>query len=629
MRRAVNNIPWSSSLWCRLFESEERCSLSLIDCSHEVLNLLAERVLKYTFPDPQNDHLKVLMAGCGVTRRAVIDSMENKKDDLVEAVNQMRETFVDALGFLEREHPHWEDGWLSLFQYKIDTEMDIVGKIENIQEIKSKARDDWQIALERWKNSPLIWISCASWFESQLHLKSECKEIYKIAITKLNGDALQFVGEAFMNFLCKNSAMIDEKDHFQAILRKRLSVSKHYKNRLTSRIQKTTPYVRQQQSSTQNKKSVKTKRKKFEKPTYDKSAREVHQREKNENKNPRESKGRKVEAEKRFAKEKASLPLPRNIQVKQQTVLTNDEKSDKKDSNEKVNFKEKSEKMEDVKVTEKEPSRNVKSPPIPKDRESAVVVFNLPFSTKKEQIREIFSSCGNIEMIEFATNKKGYSIGTATITFDTKEAAMQATSMHENKIIKGRNIEVIWLGGLIGSKKADASQTLNPKLIKDESDMKKKDDDKEVDDDDEYKEATSKTVAVENIPDSVDENALKEFFGTCGNIFMVKFLFKRNTNVRNRKALVRFDDKQSVPIALLHSGKELAGSTLTVMKSRFPALASHKQRSKVSYSKDNPAKKKRRIGAPAAFSAKRLKAKELEMPSKPLTNEEFKKLINK
>ena len=75
--------------------------------------------------------------------------------------------------------------------------------------------------------------------------------------------------------------------------------------------------------------------------------------------------------------------------------------------------------------------------------ENRVYVGNLPFKMGFEQLKELFSSCGEIvEATVVVNHYTGRSKGFGFVTFATEEGAKKAISDFDGKEVEGRNIKV-------------------------------------------------------------------------------------------------------------------------------------------------------------------------------------------
>lgn len=78
-----------------------------------------------------------------------------------------------------------------------------------------------------------------------------------------------------------------------------------------------------------------------------------------------------------------------------------------------------------------------------KANEVKVYVGNLPFSMGFEELKKLFSSCGEITDATVIANKfTGRSKGFGFVTFVNKKDAQKAISELNNKEVQGRNISV-------------------------------------------------------------------------------------------------------------------------------------------------------------------------------------------
>lgn len=75
--------------------------------------------------------------------------------------------------------------------------------------------------------------------------------------------------------------------------------------------------------------------------------------------------------------------------------------------------------------------------------ESKVYVGNLPFSMGFTELKELFSSCGEVtDSIVIVNKYTGRSKGFGFVTFAKKDSAQKAISEMNGKEIKGRKINV-------------------------------------------------------------------------------------------------------------------------------------------------------------------------------------------
>lgn len=77
------------------------------------------------------------------------------------------------------------------------------------------------------------------------------------------------------------------------------------------------------------------------------------------------------------------------------------------------------------------------------DQQNKIFIGNLPWSIKKDQLRELFSSFGDIvEAIVIEDQRTGRSKGFGFVTFATAESASAAVQEMHEKEIEGRKILV-------------------------------------------------------------------------------------------------------------------------------------------------------------------------------------------
>merc|ERR1712037_1072663 len=129
-----------------------------------------------------------------------------------------------------------------------------------------------------------------------------------------------------------------------------------------------------------------------------------------------------------------------------------------------------------------------------------IYVRGLPWKANEDEVREYFSTCGEIISIEMPIMDDGRSSGTAIINFKTKQACETCLELN------GSDFNGRWLN----------IKYSTPKPIWSPREPSQKVD-------------GCTTVFVGNLSFQIDENTLREAFGECGEITQVRFAEDRET----------------------------------------------------------------------------------------------------
>mmetsp|Transcript_9489 Transcript_9489/g.41015 ORF Transcript_9489/g.41015 Transcript_9489/m.41015 type:complete len:111 (-) Transcript_9489:130-462(-) len=76
------------------------------------------------------------------------------------------------------------------------------------------------------------------------------------------------------------------------------------------------------------------------------------------------------------------------------------------------------------------------------DRGRKVVVTNLPYQIRWQELKDIFRSCGNVIRADVLTNPDGRSKGIGTVVFEDEAGASDAISRLNEAELDGRIISV-------------------------------------------------------------------------------------------------------------------------------------------------------------------------------------------
>ena len=73
----------------------------------------------------------------------------------------------------------------------------------------------------------------------------------------------------------------------------------------------------------------------------------------------------------------------------------------------------------------------------------SIYVGNLPFSAKEDEIRDLFATYGEVQVVKFVMDREtGRSKGFGFVTFATDEAAAKCKTEMDGQIIDGRAVKI-------------------------------------------------------------------------------------------------------------------------------------------------------------------------------------------
>ena len=165
----------------------------------------------------------------------------------------------------------------------------------------------------------------------------------------------------------------------------------------------------------------------------------------------------------------------------------------------------------------------------PDDHPKDILVKNIPFSTEKESLLELFRSCGTITKIDLPTYPDGRGVGSCIVSFTTSEAATAALA-HDGIDFKGR-----WI-------KVNLNNTLKPRGCK--------------------------QVFIGNLSYETNEDSVRKFFEICGKVIGVRLAQDGATGKFRGFGHVEFEDTTSVDEAMLLNGTDISGRTIRVSYAR-------------------------------------------------------------
>ncbi|KAH9145636.1 hypothetical protein AeRB84_010447 [Aphanomyces euteiches] len=149
---------------------------------------------------------------------------------------------------------------------------------------------------------------------------------------------------------------------------------------------------------------------------------------------------------------------------------------------------------------------------------------NIPYSATEDEIETLFQACGPILEVKILREKSGWSRGHGFVQFEQPEHAAQALKLHGTDL-GGRPIRV------------HATSKGTPESLH--------------------------TVRVSPLPDSLDEDAIFEFFDSCGKIRDIRIVRSGVTGAWF--ALVEFTTTQAAKAAQDMSGKFFEGHELHIV----------------------------------------------------------------
>lgn len=180
---------------------------------------------------------------------------------------------------------------------------------------------------------------------------------------------------------------------------------------------------------------------------------------------------------------------------------------------------------------DEEPSKRAKveaSPAV----ERMVFCQGLPWSADEYSITDFFAECGGVESVELPLAADGRSSGTAFVTFTTEEATEAGLAMN-GETFPGSNRWIKIIKGAYGKEQTEAKERENT-------------------------EQTS-SIFVGNLAWEVTEDAIREAFQECGDIYSVRFAQDRESGEFRGFGHIDFDSPESASRAVALAGTDVAG----------------------------------------------------------------------
>merc|ERR1712222_312865 len=227
--------------------------------------------------------------------------------------------------------------------------------------------------------------------------------------------------------------------------------------------------------------------------------------------------------------------LPENIVEKQRKISDH---SNRKNAN-LDNYQQKNEgisKKRQINLDTEENAQIKKKVAIENDETNLkIYVRGLPWKANEDEVREYFSTCGEIISIEMPIMDDGRSSGTAIINFKTKQACETCLELN------GSDFNGRWLN----------IKYSTPKPIWSPREPSQKVD-------------GCTTVFVGNLSFQIDENTLREAFGECGEITQVRFAEDRETGQFKGFGHIEFAKTESTNLPVKMTGTNIMGRPVRV-----------------------------------------------------------------
>ncbi|KAM3212350.1 hypothetical protein ACQJBY_065432 [Aegilops geniculata] len=179
-------------------------------------------------------------------------------------------------------------------------------------------------------------------------------------------------------------------------------------------------------------------------------------------------------------------------------------------------------------------------------RSRTLIVANLSYSVKNEQVKQFFEEAGEVIDIRFATSDDGSFKGSTHVEFATTEAAEKAYKLN-GRDLAGRPVSLDF---------ARERGTITPGSRRDNSSFKKPG------------QSSSYAAFIRGFDSSLGEDeirsSLQQHLSSCGEITRVSVAKDYDTCTSKGIADMEFIDKSSLPKALELTGSDLGGCSLSV-----------------------------------------------------------------
>ena len=218
-----------------------------------------------------------------------------------------------------------------------------------------------------------------------------------------------------------------------------------------------------------------------------------------------------------------------------QDIIELDEEEDNKENSKKE------EKNNYSKKSKKEDKKNKKIPPKNSNKScNGIFINGIPYETKEEELRQLFSKYGNIEILKLPKYQdSGRNIGYCHIYYSSPESASKALEL-DNYTLGQRYLNVSLANK--SSDQLNISEKINPNDVP----------------------VDCLTIFIRNLPYETTEKDVGDKFSSCGKIKAIRFVY----NSKNKKfkgfCYIDFKEHKSLLKALELNGKDFQGRKLQV-----------------------------------------------------------------
>ena len=215
-------------------------------------------------------------------------------------------------------------------------------------------------------------------------------------------------------------------------------------------------------------------------------------------------------------------------------IIDLDEEEDEKEISKKI------EKNKHSKNSKKEDKKNKNNSKISKESCNGIFINGIPYETKEEELRELFSRYGKIEIFKLPKYQdSGRNIGYCHIYYSSPESASKALEL-DNYTLGKRYLNVSLANK--SSDQLNKSEKINPNDVP----------------------VDCLTAFIRNLPYETTEKEVGDKFRSCGKIKAIRFVY----NSKNKKfkgfCYIDFKEHKSLLKALELNGKDFQGRKLQV-----------------------------------------------------------------
>ena len=176
----------------------------------------------------------------------------------------------------------------------------------------------------------------------------------------------------------------------------------------------------------------------------------------------------------------------------------------------------------------------------PKTSCNGIFINGIPYETTEEELRELFSPYGNIEIIKLPKYQdSGRNIGYCHIYYSSSESASKALEL-DNYTLGKRYLKVSLANK--NSDELNESEKINPNDVP----------------------IDCITAFIRNLPYETTEKDVGDKFRSCGKIKAIRFVYNSQTKKFKGFCYIDFKEHKSLLKALELNGKELQGRKLQV-----------------------------------------------------------------